>query len=206
MKTMLLTAGLLLAIAPAWAQDPMEPPQGSPPDMIEPGMEGQPPPGDFGSETPPPPVDRWLGRLKTVDSNQYELLQKLRKEDPAEFHRALFERLSQEKMKDRMRRGPHGRMQPVNPKIQRMEEEVGQISHAYREASDPAQKEQLRRDLRAKLEALFDLREKGRQEHIQRIQEDLAQLKATLDQRLKNRDQIIDRRLQELTESDGLRW
>jgi uncharacterized membrane protein YccC len=97
-------------------------------------------------------------------------------------------------------------MQPMNPEIQRLEEEVVQLSRAYRQTSDPAQKEQLRNDLRAKLQTLFALREKGRQDHIQRIEKDLAQLKATLDQRLKNRDQIISRRLQELTDGDGLTW
>jgi hypothetical protein len=206
-KVLPLIVAALLPLMPALAQDPMEQPEGPPPGMDE--QEMGPPP----AFEPPPPgerheaqfVDRWLGQLKDKYPEEYARLQKLRETSPEEFRQALHEKLTQEKMRFRSRGDRHG-PPPMNPEIMRIEKETMDISMTYRQAADATQKEQLQKDLRQKLEILFDLREKERQEHIRRIETDLANLKKSVDQRQSNRQQIIDRHLQELTEGDGLRW
>jgi hypothetical protein len=186
---------LFLALAPAaQAQDPMEQPPGPAPEIGTSDMDQ------------PPPVDRWLDRLKVKNPEEYARLQKLRKEAPSEFRRVLHEHLQQELMKAGMREFRHGKQPPMNPEIRKIEEETGQMSRAYRETTDLEKQKQIRVELRMKIQALFDLRETERLEHIQRIEADLANLKATLDQRRKNRDRIIEHRLKELTDGDGLRW
>ena len=196
----------LLTLMPALAQDPLEPPAGPPPEMGAPEMGPppslEPPPG---AESETPFVDRWLDRLKEKHPEEYARLQKLRETSPEEFRQALHEKLAQEKMRFRSHDGEHGRP-PMNPEVMKLENEMMDISKTYRQTTDATQKEQIRKDLRQKLEVLFDLREKDRQEHIRRIEADLADLKKSVDQRQSNREQIIDRRLQELTEGDGLRW
>lgn len=208
MKRLLqLTAVLILIVAPALAQDPLEPPPGPPPGMDEPDM-GQPPPPPeemHGGQPPSVFVDRWLERLKEKDPEEYARLQKLKETNPEEFRKALFGKLVQERMRHRSEGGRHGRP-PMNPEIQALQKETMEMSKAYSQATDEAAKKQLRTELRQKLEVLFDLREKERKEHIQRIEADLANLKKSLDERQQNREQIIERRLQELTEGDGLRW
>ena len=153
----------------------------------------------------PPPVDRWLDHLKVKKPEEYMRLQKLRKEDPSEFNRVLHEHLWREQTKMGMREFRHGKQPPMNPEIRKLEEETDQMSRAYRETTDPEKQKQFRVELRMKVQALFDLRETERLEHIQQIEADLANLKTTLDQRRKNRDQIIERRLKELTDGDRLR-
>jgi hypothetical protein len=203
-QALLLIVASLLTLTPALAQDPMEPREGPPPGMDEPEM-GPPSSMDpsHGERSEASFVDRWLNQLKERHPEEYAVLQKLRETNPEEFRRALRERLAQEKM--RFRDGRHGRP-PMNPEIMNLEKASMDLSQTYRQATDAAQKEQIGKDLRQKLEILFDLREKDRQEHIRRIEADLAELKKSVDQRQSNRQQIIDRRFQELTDGDGLRW
>jgi hypothetical protein len=208
MKNSILTAVvLLLALTPVFAQEPPEQPEGPPPEMMEPEM-GPPPSHDplQGERSEAPFVDRWLDRMKEKHPEEYARLLKLRETSPEEFRQALHEKLAQEKMRSRSHDGEHGRPPPMNPEIMKSEKEAMDIAKTYRQTTDAAQKEQIRKDLRQKLEVLFDLREKDRQEHIRRIEADLANLKKSVDQRQKNREQIIDRRLQELTGEEGLRW
>lgn len=207
MKTIMMTACVLLAFTPAWGQDPMEQPHPPPPGMFEPEM-GPPPLFEppRGEQPEAPFVDRWLDRMKEKDPEEYARLQKLRETSPEEFRQALHEKLAQEKMRFHSRGGRHGRPPMMNPEVIKAEQEAMDISKTYRRATDAPQKEQIRKDLRQKLEVLFDLREKDRQEHIRRIEKDLANLKKSVDQRQSHREEIIDRRLQELTDGDGLRW
>ena len=202
-RALLLIVASLLTLTPALAQDP---PEGPPPEMGGPDM-GPPPSHESlqGDQPESPFVDRWLEKMKEKHPEEYARLQKLRETNPEEFRQALHEKLMQEKMRFRSRDGEHGRP-PMNPEILKSEKEAMDISRTYRQTTDAVQKEQIRKDLRAKLEVLFDLREKDRQDHIRRIEADLADLKKSVDQRQSNREQIIDRRLQELTEGDGLRW
>jgi hypothetical protein len=205
-QALLLITAFTLTLAPAFAQDPLEPPPGPPPGMYEPEMGPPPSPETFrGGQSEATFVDRWLARLKEKQPEEYERLQKLRETNPDEFRQELHEKLMQEKMRFGSRDGRHGRP-PMNPEIMKLENEALDLSKTYRQTTDAAQKEQIGKDLRQKLEVLFDLREKDRQELIRRIEADLANLKESVDQRQKNRDQIIDRRLKELTEGDGLRW
>lgn len=206
MKLTMLTVCVLFAFTPAWAQDPIEEPHGLPPELGE--SELGPPPAlepSLGEQPDAPFLDRWLNHLKEKDTEEYARLQKLRETNPEEFRQALHEKLMQEKMRFYSRRGPHGRP-PMNPEIIRLEQEVMDISKTCREATDDGQKEQIRKNLRQKLEVLFDLRETERQQHIRRIEADLINLKKSVDERQSKREQIIDQRLQQLTDGDGLRW
>jgi hypothetical protein len=104
------------------------------------------------------------------------------------------------------RGGPHGFQPGMNPEIRDLERETMELSKAYRESADAAQKEKIRTDLKTKLGALFDLRESERQAHVEQIEKDLANLKNSLTDRQARREEIIERRLTELTDGDALRW
>lgn len=102
--------------------------------------------------------------------------------------------------------GPRGEPPAPSPELAALEAEVHRLSQVYRDESDPAGKERLLGDLREQLEALFDLREQGREEHIARIEKDLARLKESFERRRELKDKIIERRIKELTEGDVLGW
>lgn len=207
------------------------PPPGAEPDMDQGGPGG---PGEPG-EPPASAIDRWLDMLKERNTNEYARLQKLRTENPDEFRRVLRSRLREERFRHEFHdnpgfckyvlglpekeradilkklghggpgRGPLG-MRPMSPEIQKLEVQTGEMAKAYRDAADETQKKDIREQLRTKLEQLFDAREKERAEMIQRIEKDLDRLKQTLTQRQAHREEIIDKRLQELTADNPLAW
>jgi hypothetical protein len=194
MKKMIIPTFLFFLALAVRAQDSMEQPPPPPPEIGTPDMDQ------------PPPVDRWLDHLKAKNPEEYARLQKLRKEDPLEFRRVLHEYLRQERMKEGALDFRHGKQPPMNPEIRKLEEETGQMSRTFHETTDPEKQKQILAELRTQVQALFDLRETERLEHIRRIETDLAKLKATLDQRRKNHDQIIERRLKELTNGEEIEW
>jgi hypothetical protein len=63
-------------------------------------------------------------------------------------------------------------------------------------------KQNLKNEMRSKLGTLFDLKEKQREFQIQMLEKELTQLKESLVVRKKNKDDIILRRLSELTGTD----
>jgi hypothetical protein len=64
------------------------------------------------------------------------------------------------------------------------------------------EKQNLQSEMRTKLGILFDLKEKQREMEVQMLEKELAQLKESLIVRKKNKDDIILRRLSELTGTD----
>ena len=63
-------------------------------------------------------------------------------------------------------------------------------------------KQKLKSEMRTKLGILFDLKEKRREMEVQMLEKELAQLKESLIVRKKNKEDIILRRLSELTGTD----
>lgn len=206
-------------------------PPGPPPDMEPPpGLEPGP------ENAPPEAVDRWLERMKARNTGDFERLHKMREEDPKGFRGVLRQRLTSERVLARLREhpkvyeflmalpeqerdevlrkltpsvpfgGPGRRPEMMNPEIRELEKQALDVSRACREARDDAEKAAIRDDLRAKLGQLFDLRENERKGHIERIEHELSDLKKTLDDRQAHRDEIIARRLEQLTEGEKLGW
>ena len=70
-----------------------------------------------------------------------------------------------------------------------------------------AEKENIKRDLKEELKTLFDKKEERRREEVSELEIQLQELKKSLEVRQKNKNQIIERRIQELLEEDEyLEW
>lgn len=111
--------------------------------------------------------------------------------------------------------GPHGFGGPgggpegegpaqADPETRRIQREVKELVQAYHEAPDEAAKDEVRARLRGGIEQLFELREAERARQIERIEQDLARLKKSMESRRKNRELIIEKRLGELTADPDL--
>jgi hypothetical protein len=211
----------------------MMPPDEEAPPPGEPALE---PGDDHGPDRSGAMVERWLERLRAKNPQEFERMQKLRQEDPEAFSRALHSRLREERAMAGLREfpklqefirslppserqqilhkmagqegpgGPHGFPPKMNPQIRDLERETMALSKKYRDSTDGAEKETIRAELKTKLGVLFDLREKDRQAHVERIEKDLANLRQGLTDRQSRREEIIERRLAELTDGDDLRW
>lgn len=69
------------------------------------------------------------------------------------------------------------------------------------------ERSKIKQELKNELNDLFDLKEERRKQEVEELQKELSELKKSLDVRVKNKDKIIERRMQELLEEDQyLEW
>lgn len=222
-------AGLVSTV---WAQDPPsgEGSVGMPPPEEVFGMEGPdaPPPRNN-------PIDLWLNNLRVRDPDEYARLTELRMKDPDKFHAEMYKKLRHQQTLEVLDKNPRFKQvfdqlpeeertritelisQPVmkkgpgkhgrpNPEIEKMEAETGELARMYQEAPDAVEKQKIKDTIRSKLEALFDLRQKDREQMIARMEKKMADLRRNLDEKKGRREEIIDRRLKDLTGDDPLAW
>ena len=86
-------------------------------------------------------------------------------------------------------------------KIDELELHTKAMGIQYQQANQD-NKQKLKREMRTKLGILFDMKEKQREMEVKMLEKELAQLKESLVVRKKNKDDIILRRLSELTGTD----
>ncbi len=107
--------------------------------------------------------------------------------------------------KDRQRSSKN-REQKRSPKVQKAERETLKLAKAYKKASSDEEKAELKVKLKAELERAFDLRGIERRKRVDTMDAQLSNLREKVEMREAKREQIIERRLLELTEGDPLAW
>jgi hypothetical protein len=159
----------------------------------------QAPQGD--AEFPPAsprPVEQVLKRIQQRNPEEFARLTKLRQENPEAFRKALKERL------DKARRAapdsPSARDDWMRkyPEFNQQEAEIRQLAESHKAAA-PSERGRLAAELKRKIGENFALREKLRQEMIQRCEAQLIRLKKDVAQGLAQREAIVERRFAELT-------
>lgn len=80
----------------------------------------------------------------------------------------------------------------------KLEEEARALAKKYRESADENEKVQLKEDLKALLDKLFDYRQMNRQFEIEKLEKRLEELKDVNERRLANKEEIVGRRLDEM--------
>lgn len=88
-----------------------------------------------------------------------------------------------------------------------LESKSNQLASQYKNTTDENEKEKIKTELEDLLYRLFDYRQINRIAEIERLEERLGQLKQDNQNRLDNKDQIVNNRLNEmLGETSGLEW
>ena len=165
-----------------------------------------------GGPMPLPPVlnDKQKSEvLSFIQKNMpstYESLMEIKGADPGRYNHALLENYrimtdlkhlaaaDNEAYKDSLRA------------IQ-LEDESMKLSKQYRKTSGEQEKGQITKKLKTVLSELFDLREKERAKRIKQLEQELARLKESLNNRKKNKDTIVQQRIDELTgKKENLEW
>ena len=70
------------------------------------------------------------------------------------------------------------------------------------ETAKEGQKQSIKNDLRKELNKLFEIKETRRKQEVEQLEQELKKLKKSLVARQKNKNNIIERRLQELLDED----
>ena len=169
-------------------------------------------------------VEAWLQRVQARNPEEFERLSTLRTENPEAFQKVLKERLERareskleelprvkafmdkmtpeerEQFVKRLREGG-GKYRDEwarhNANLDKYEQDARKLVAAYKAASAD-DKKKFRADLKKNVAETFELREKARQEVIQRMEGQLAKLKKDSEKRKAERDVIVEVRLKEL--------
>lgn len=166
-----------------------------------------PPPGQFsppgGGPMPPPPQisredeEEFLQFVKQEDPERLEDLKEAKEREPFMYQRMIGEGIQHMRFLNRLKKDNPELYAKVR-KEQQAEREVQKLVKSYRQTKDTKQREQLKRELRQRLETLFDLRQSHREEEIKRIEKELATLREKTAERKKNRERIIESKLNEV--------
>jgi hypothetical protein len=105
----------------------------------------------------------------------------------------------------------HGEDDPEMSKLIQAEHELDRQSDdlvkQYGGTEDYTQREKLRTQLRELLVKQFDAQQQRREKELERVEKRISDLRAQIKKRTSVRNEIVDRRLENLTsEADGLGW
>ena len=79
-----------------------------------------------------------------------------------------------------------------------LDEEARELARQYRESDDESEMARLRDELKALLDKIFDYRQQNRQFEIEKLEKRLAELRETNQKRLDNKNEIVQRRLDQM--------
>lgn len=85
------------------------------------------------------------------------------------------------------------------------EEQLQVLRETYRSA-DGSARAGLKNQMKPLLEQLFAVRQARERKRLERLKQEAARLENRLNQREKNQAEIVERRLEQLTEEEALRW
>ncbi|GEM_PF-1659282 len=161
------------------------------------------PPG----ELPLPSPEETLAFLEVRLPETYADLQQLRRNEPAVFEMEV------RNLAHMVRH--YGELERNNPELaegmlraHRLDHQCRQMAEKIRWASEAEEKARLKEQLRRTLDEIFELRMAERELEVQHLERELNHIRSLLDTRRQAKDQIIDRRMRDLTfESDeALGW
>ncbi|MFQ5605634.1 MAG: hypothetical protein ACE5HS_20370 [bacterium] len=169
------------------------------------------------AQAPPPPqpdkrapltaeqIEEALEFAEQFDPKLVEQLEELKIDMPERFNREVRHLLREKRRLERLQKRDQTRYEQVL-NIQKMEIQSHVMGQQYQEAEE-SEKAQIKTELKSLLAKLFELRSQDRQEEVKRLEKQLDELKQSLAAREKNKEQIIERRLQQLTgEKSYLEW
>lgn len=172
---------------------------GGPPRGPGPGRgEGMPP-----RRLSPEQIEEIMNVLRENFPTMYERLDKVRQDRPEDFERTLH------------RFAPFAmQVLHADPQMKRllvqdwkMEQEIRDLERSYRSADDGTTKQKIKQQLKKTLDRQFDVRLEKHRLMIEGLERRLKESRETLAQRTARKQELVDRRLSELTErDDSMQW
>ena len=148
--------------------------------------------------------DEILDMVKEADSSFAKKLKEMKKDNPKKYKRAVSSlKMKFFFLKDKKTDRDKEMIRKTVASLS-LETEVRELVEKYR-AAEPEKKAEVKSELKAGLEKLFDLRIEEQRSRIQRMEEAIADQKKKLDERKGAKDRIVESRLDEMT-GEGFRW
>ncbi|NKB25381.1 MAG: hypothetical protein GKR87_13595 [Kiritimatiellae bacterium] len=172
-----------------------------------------------------------MEKLKERNPEEYARVQQLRQDDLQAFREELRHRLDQrrfdaarhhdadfqerfkdlppemqERLENRFRDRPLKKSDGQYPEIKKLHQKTKQLSKDHRKTMDTDKREEIKAELKTTLEELFDMREAKRTKKLEALEKNIQHQKKNMEKRKGQRNEIIERRLQKLTDGDPLEW
>lgn len=186
-----VAAGLFAVLTAApqagWAQEHDEAMAG---ERHDPGM-------DLG-EGQKEELEKALAEIKKHNPKMHQKLVQMRKRNPKEFRERVRHMAP-------MLRDPKQREMFL--KNAASEHKTQELIMQYRKSEDDAQKESLKKEMRAALAVQFDARLAKQEMHLKKMEEDIAKLRERITKRRNLKKKIVDRHLNEITgDEESWEW
>jgi hypothetical protein len=177
---------------------------------------------DIPDEPEPPEISKhefdfeFQHYLEMSEKDEKELLKNLKKELQNDL--LIIKKVNKERYNDFLRESQYKNMRiPFIAKHEKIvhererkifEAEIkAEAIAAQYEKANQSKKQNLKSQLRDELDKLFVQKEERRKQEVEALQRELVELKKSLQARQRNKNQIIERRLQELLEEEEyLEW
>lgn len=142
----------------------------------------------------PPELKADLLKVKEVDKESYEELLEQTSYTGFDMYAGFMEASEKERFQ-------------TDRKIEEMEVRTEALGIRYEHSSSENEKQKITTDLKSVLNQLFDMKEKSRSLEVEMLEKELKQLKESLKVRKQSKNEIINRRLNELIgKGDYLDW
>jgi hypothetical protein len=146
-----------------------------------------------------------LNYLKEMRPEQSEELLKWKDRRPEQYRRALSRAFREMRyVEDLKERDPE--LYKIVSQEKQLESQSQTLARQYRNTDDEKEKKRIEEDLMKLLDQVFDLRQMNYESEIERLEKRLAEAKERNVERLANKSEIVQRRLEELLELKSLKW
>ncbi|MDQ7824211.1 MAG: hypothetical protein RDV48_15520 [Candidatus Eremiobacteraeota bacterium] len=171
------------------------------------GMQG---PGERPPMAPPTLSNEDLERaekfVKENDEVKYKDLQQMKAKDEMIYKRIMADIFRDMLFMEKLKKDKPELYKTLIEE-RRQESQCHEIIKKFKEEKDGAKQKALREELRKTLGTLFELRQKAKDERVKDIEKSLAELKKKSEERKKNKDKIVNLRLEEmLGRAQDLEW
>jgi hypothetical protein len=144
----------------------------------------------------------FMERLRQENPEAHERLSRVYKNDRQQFFQEVRKLMAEGGLPVPEAEGARGRVHRESPE----EQKCAELSRLFQEAQNEAEKQRIRAELTAAIQAAFEARLHASKERIARLEEQLKDFRQHLDRLEGNRDRVCEERLEELTKPPELRW
>ena len=147
-----------------------------------------------------------LEKITAEEPDEIAPLQQEKLKNPARYEEQLAKLWEDVRRLEKFKQENPARYNNLKKQLQ-LERDCRSLVQRFRKTNDAAQRAKFRIDLKNYLTELFNLREAERAEKVTELEKELTELREMLAFRAKNKDKVIEKRLNEMIgESEKLEW
>ncbi len=155
---------------------------------------------------PEPLIEKVYAFLKEYHPERIEKLERLKEENPEIYIRAIEDTMRDIREMEELKKNNPARFEEIM-ELKKSERLSWQLAGAYREEREITKKTDIQQRLRAVLNTIFEYKIKQHQKEIGLLTQEIEKLKARIQNRIQNKEKIIDKRLQEMIgEKEEFEW